>query len=889
MLELKNIVKDYYLGKKSLNVLKGINTGFVQNQFVSILGPSGCGKTTLLNIIGGLDKYTSGDLIINGKSTKDFTNSEWDAYRNKRIGIVFQSYNLIPQLTVRENVELSLILSGMSKKTREKRVRKALESVGLSDQIDKRPNQLSGGQQQRVAIARALINDPEILLADEPTGALDTKTSVQILNLLRKISKDKLVIMVTHNTELAQKYSNRIIDMLDGQITQDSENVVVDDELDEDIEKDVNEKTSMSFLTALKISAKNLFTKKGRTALVSLAGSIGIIGVALVLSLSNGVGNYIGNVERTTATTVPITIAPYAQTPTAAPPISDMPAYPTDDVIYPYEEVSEGPVQIHRNLITQDFVDYADKLVEQKLASSVLTNREYLDFNILTTRGEDSIIKVNQNLDASAFGGAISNATGLPTSIFHELYGEQDYTLSEYDIIKGKYPTKSNELLLVVDRFNRVLTPTLYELGLIDKNTLDSGATINFDDLLGKKYKIYTPSEFYGSEPTVTKEVDYYDIITDSTSKKQLSGFNNVMSDGTDLETFYNDDKHFMELEVVGIMRIKEDALVEFMPGSIAYTSALKDEFIKAIDPNSKVVSAAKDNWTIDPANASKITDLINAFQSGDTTQIDDAVDDIFSFYDVRANSLNEIQSLSTVDAFIKQSKEFSVEYTTPIFKTDEASLDITNISNISDLSFIDILMYVSGYSTISSVLIFPVGLDEKESIFEYLDEYNVDKNDADKVYYTDFGGDLNSTIGTMINIISIVLVGFSSIALVVSSVMTGVITYISVIERTKEIGILRAIGARKKDVGRLFEAESIIVGMMSGTFGVLVTLLLQIPVNIIVNNQFGEQGIRDIANLSWIAALSLIAISTFLTFIAGFIPAKMAANKDPVEALRSE
>ncbi|MCQ2795341.1 MAG: ABC transporter ATP-binding protein/permease [Bacilli bacterium] len=990
MLELRDITKTYVVEKQHFPALKGINLSLPDKGFVSILGPSGCGKTTLLNLIGGLDQYTSGDLIINNKSTKKFTDQDWDAYRNKRVGFVFQTYNLVPHLTVLGNVELSMTLTGMNKKERQSKATTALDRVGLKDTLKKKPNQLSGGQMQRVAIARSLVNDPEIILADEPTGALDSVTSVQVMEILKEVAKDRLVVMVTHNNELAEKYSTRIIRLKDGLVISDTEPLNVVDRKDStELEQEQNKHTHMSFLTALGSSAKSLLTKKGRTIMTAVAASFGIIGVALVLAMSNGFQNYVNRVESETASSVPITISPFVTTQIKQ---MDLPeAWPSEEVIKPYDEDISQVMVIHRNYLTKEYSNYAMELLEGKnhYASSVLENHEYLDFNIFAKRESGEVIKVDQFQSAGATGSILSGVTNLPSTIFHELYGGRDYIESLYDVVKGTYPKELNEddrtveVCLVCDRYNRVPMKTLYALGLSDSSLTQEGQTIDFNDIINSDgYKAYSPKtlmEFLKSKGQF-KEIDvpkeersaFSDAVPIETDKEipilkditipgfttppdiepktpKITLYGNIADETPEAaqarKDLFDDDvtNKPIKIKISGIIRPKRDTLINLMPGSICYPASLKKYYVNKLSEDYKeYAESAKNNYyitaeaavpdpkTIDltdygygevtiknyqPAAINLLAGINYAYQGANTTPLTTLLDDFtpgtsyFRFFSLIAdkykiedlNNFSELTNFATPNysrSYTRGNYRFASEFDNdkikmfsapiplPIVGTDKIVLPVkgTYGNQLNNL-----VTYCSGYSTITSVLVFPRSLSDKSKVFEYLDAYNKDKIESAQILYSDLAGNLTEALGTMIDIISIVLVVFSSVSLLVSCVMTGIITYTSVLERTKEIGILRAIGARKKDVGRLFEAESVIIGGVAGLAGVLFTFIVEWPISAIINSRFPDQQIGMICNLNPWHAVLLVVISILLTFISGFIPARKAAKKDPVVALRTE
>lgn len=969
---LKDIKKDYYIDKKPYPALKGISIAFPNRGFISILGPSGCGKTTLLNIIGGLDHYTSGDLLINGKSTKDFLDSEWDAYRNEHVGFVFQSYNLIPHLSVLANVEISLMLNGLGKKAREAKSLAALEGVGLKDEAKKRPNQLSGGQQQRVALARAMVNNPTIVLADEPTGALDSKTSVQVMDRLKAISKDHLVIMVTHNRDLANAYSDRILEMFDGVITKDSAPLAFSKETSSEI-KDIDKKTSMSFWTAFKSSLQNINTKKARTILTAVASSFGIIGVALVLAVANGFQLYVDNVEGSMASSVPITITPvdYSYLENAA---TKQTEYPTDDNLVVYDTSTSSYIS-HTNRYDQKYFDYVSKTVELGYARSVMFNRQHLGFNLLTQDGEqvddngaEKVRAVDQYSSASTSASVVSSVTSLPTTIFHELYGEEKGISTMYDCIHGKYPQNHDELVLIVDRYNRIDFSTLQALGIIgtDKKigTIDSKA-ISFDKLIYsgpsdseyKSYNAYLNSDYFDMYdangdpiPATTTPVPAWKITKFDSATGQFIGegiTKNIRSYGVNnsISEIYNDKTgryHPIKLKIVGVLRPSKSSYINLMPASIGYLSGLKDEIANDVAPGGKGENLGKiaaDNFYIrrkistDQSDVADGLETLNAaiksafatLPSGGApsfseSSISDVLSSIYTYRwhyrfegesepgtitsssniywflrfnrsvggDFRENEINDIPAIPT-SVYSKDDKTWEkfMGYWTE--KLEDPDFYNNAINEGNAWGAIDFLAYYNSYALVSSILIFPSSLTKKDVLHAYLDAYNAGKQDSDKILYSDIMKTFTESLGVLIQVISIVLIVFASISLVVSSVMTGIITYVSVVERTKEIGILRACGARKKDIARLFEAECVTIGLGAGGIGVIFTYLVCFPINQILDHQFPGNNLSSIASLNPWHALLLLALAVVLALISGAIPAFMASKKDPVVALRTE
>lgn len=837
MLELNGIRKTYVTGTTSVEALKGIDLKFRDSEFVSILGQSGCGKTTLLNIIGGLDKYTSGDLKINGRSTKDFKDRDWDAYRNNSIGFVFQSYNLIPHQTVLSNVELALTLSGVSKAERRQRATEALEKVGLKEQIHKKPNQMSGGQMQRVAIARALVNDPDILLADEPTGALDIQTSIQIMDLLKEISKDRLIIMVTHNPELATQYSTRIIRLLDGTITDDSnpyngedDNITTktdeDSLTDKKSGKTKKKKTSMSFFTALSLSLNNLMTKKTRTILTAFAGSIGIIGIALILSISNGIQNYIDRVQRDTLSSYPIQLQKESV---------DVSSMIENMMGNKDKNVDHDKDKIYSNNIMTDMVN---SMVAEVNSNNLKAFKSYLENHkcdvdgyisdiqysydvplyIYSTDTSDGVTQLNpssvmENMYGMSVSGDGMMSAGMQnTSVWSRLFDNRQMLDEQYDLIAGSWADNYNEVMLVVDENNEIDDYTLYSLGFKDpaevkkifKNVMAGNSyeteetQYTYDEVLDKKFKLVLPTDLYRYNDT-------------------LGIWEDASHDDEYMTTVVNNAE---EVKIAGIIRKNPDAASVSVSSGVAYTKDLMPHII-------------------DKVNETQIV----------KQQLADPEKDVFTGMSFD----NDKTSISTLE-------------------NNKSLLGIASEDNPSEID------------------IYAKDFDSKEKLQDFIKNYNdevtADGRDEDTISYTDYVGILMSSVSTIITAISSVLIAFVAISLIVSSIMIGIITYISVLERTKEIGVLRSIGASKKDVSRVFNAETLIEGFVSGAMGIIITLILCIPANAVIKN---VTDISNVAQLPVAGAVILVIISMLLTTIAGLIPAKMAAKKDPVVALRTE
>ena len=849
MLELKNITKIYATDDFKQTALDNISIVFRKCEFVSILGPSGSGKTTLLNIIGGLDDYTDGDLIINGTSTKKYTDRDWDTYRNHRVGFVFQSYNLITHQSILSNVELALTLSGVGKKERRKRAIEALEKVGLKDHINKRPNQLSGGQMQRVAIARALVNNPDILLADEPTGALDSATSEQIMDLLKEVAKDRLVIMVTHNAELAHEYSTRIIEVKDGIILNDSNKVSKEESELKRNKRD--KKTNMSMKTALSLSLNNLMTKKGRTILTAFAGSIGIIGIALILSLSNGINSYIAKTEEETLSSYPLTIQ--KQNVDMASLLSAFSGSKKDNDKAKSDEITSTNIMgdvfttLSKDTKTNDmkkFMSYVDKNNDIKKYTSDIKYSYEVQLNLYKDTS-DKIVKVNPTTVYDSIGMGTSNISSVYSSmmsnnnVFTEMLDNESLNKQQYDLVAGKWPKKYNELVLIVDKNNHISDYTLYSIGLLDQddlkeqfNKMVSGEKVSFEKT---SYKI---SDILNLKFRLVKNSDYYQKA------------NGMWLDKSDDEEYMkNLISNAEELKVVGIIKPNEEAVNGASTyGMVGYQHSLMTHLIKE-NESSEIVKEQIENKDK------------NIF-TGSNFQTNKKFD---------MNSLSDEQKMSLASMSQDEMATYIETYTENMSATYEDNLKKLGSASLDNPDYI---------------YLYPKDFDSKESIVKIIDKYNDGKEEKDQIQYTDVVGVMMSSVTTIVNVISSVLIAFVAISLVVSSIMIAIITYISVIERTKEIGILRAIGASKKDISRVFNAETLIEGLSAGVLGIVVTLFLNIPINIIIKNVVG---ISNIASLPVIGAIVLIIISVLLTVIAGFIPAKIASKKDPVEALRSE
>lgn len=905
MLQIKNLKKKFVTGDLTQVALNGVNLNLRDNEFVAILGPSGSGKTTLLNMIGGLDHYDDGDLIINSISTKKYKSRDWDSYRNHTIGFVFQSYNLIPHQSILANVELALIISGISKKERRERAKKALEQVGLGNQLHKKPNQMSGGQMQRVAIARALINNPDILLADEPTGALDTETSIQVMEILKKVAQDRLVVMVTHNPELAEEYANRIVRLRDGQIIDDTNPFEVEEsKLKAPQHKNMG-KASMTFLTALSLSFNNLRTKKARTLLTSFAGSIGIIGIALILALSTGVNTYINDIQKNTMISYPITIE--SQSMDLSSLMGSGAPHPTREeinhdlnAIYSnstdLEMVSTVTSNIKENNLTEfkKYLDNPNNEIQQYIGENGITYSYDVQFSVYTYDDEDTLV----NTDGSTLKGLKPiNGMGMPgmnmgmmssSSIFEQLMPGTDGQLisnplmDSYDVLYGYWPTEYNDVVLVLDKNNEISTSTLYQLGILPTseykklmNKIENGEEIiiesqkwSYEEIANQNFYMLPKCDTYVKNETTGL---YHPIIDDTNEIKKLL-------------------KNAIELKISGIIRPKEDA--EFTPINqvFAYTKALTDYLIEYTN-NSEVVKEQKKNPNVNILNG------IEFSPTNDTTKINDtklylsnmSIGDksnllknmISQMYadtpEISAQmiNMNEIELAAMLDNYLENPE-------------DSVLLSIYDnyISKGSYTENMDAFGVIS-LDAPSSINIYADNFEDKELISNCIEDYNETVSEENKITYTDYVALLMSSITTIINVISYVLMAFVGVSLVVSSIMIGIITYISVLERTKEIGILRAIGASKKNISQVFNAETFIIGLCSGVIGIGITLLSLIPINKIIHSIAGTNDVS--AELPLMSALILIVLSVILTLIGGLIPSKKAAKQDPVKALRTE
>lgn len=924
MLQIKDIRKQYITGDLVQQALDGVSLNFRENEFVSILGPSGSGKTTLLNIIGGLDRYDDGDLIINGISTKKYKDRDWDSYRNHTIGFVFQSYNLIPHQSVLANVELALTISGISKAERRERAKKALEEVGLGDQIHKKPNQMSGGQMQRVAIARALVNNPKVLLADEPTGALDTETSVQVMGLLKEVAKDRLVIMVTHNPELAEEYATRIVRLRDGKITDDSNPYLVEEASEEMLRHENMGKSSMSYLTALSLSFNNLKTKKARTLLTAFAGSIGIIGIALILSLSNGVNNYITDIQKSTMTSYPITIEAQALDFSSIIEISpghteEMDIEHEKDAVYmnsmDLELASTVTTSLTQNNLTEfkKYLDDEDSEIHEYIGDNGILYTYDTKFGVYTTDPEGEFVNtdgstlqeakqsaassmlsgIGNSMGGNGDGSAMSSMVSRASDNFEELLPDSDgmgvsnAIKDNYELLYGEWPDAYDEVVLVLNKNNEIAATTIYELGILPSSEyktlmeqLEDGEKLetqlqqwSYEDICDKQFYLIPACDMY-----VENENGTFDCIAD------------------DEEALGEKFEDAIKLKVTGVIRPDEDLDNLFINAPFGYTRELTDYLIQYTE-ESAVVKAQEENADINVVNgmsfepkddAAKISDvkiylsglgvsdkaklckemLVASAATGSGSGADAAMM-------ANMGSMGETELAAMMDQYLLNPE-------------DEVMLAIYD-AYISTGSYDDNMSAfgVVSLAAPSSINIYADSFEDKDEISKCIDVYNDGAKEENQISYTDYVGLLMSSVTTIIDVISYVLIAFVAVSLIVSSIMIGIITYISVLERTKEIGILRALGASRKNISQVFNAETFIIGLCAGAMGVGISCLLLIPGNMLIHSVAGTTEVN--ASLPAVSAAILVILSVLLTLIGGLIPSKKAAKKDPVTALRTE
>ena len=914
MLQIKEISKKYVTGDLVQTALNKVSVNLRDNEFVAILGPSGSGKTTLLNIIGGLDRYDSGDLIINNISTKKYKDRDWDSYRNHTIGFVFQSYNLIPHQTILSNVEIALTISGISKSERKRRASEALEKVGLGDQLHKRPNQMSGGQMQRVAIARALVNDPDILLADEPTGALDTETSVQVMELLKEVAKERLVVMVTHNPELAEEYATRIIKVKDGVILDDSDPYVVDENSKIEVKHENMGKSSMSFMTSLALSFNNLRTKKGRTFLTAFAGSIGIIGIALIMSLSNGVNNYIDNIQKDTMTSYPISITKQSFDLSSI--MGDSSGMKSEkeeaehelDAIYSdgsdFEMASNFTMSMSENNLTpfKKYLEDTNNEINSYVGENGVVYSYDTKFDVFTKDKEGFIVNTNgSNLTDSGIAnmvdsmptgggsmmGGASMMGGSSKGIFSEIMPGQNDTLisnavnENYDVVNGTWPTKYNEVVLVLDAHNEISTSNLYKLGLLPATEYkDIIKKIENGEEIKTELTKLSYEEILNQKLNMLIETDYY-------TKNENGNFDRSEETQDALAELL---KKSVELNIVGIVKLKPDVDNELISSPIGYTKALTDYIIENTN-GSQVVMAQENSKDIN------VTSGMQFAPADDAAKIEDAKNYMSSLGVTDKAKLYKgmLQGMAAnnpqmAEQMMSQSEEQMADaLDSYLLNPEDASMLAIYENYISPGSYEDNMAEfgVVSLDAPSSINIYVDSFEAKEKVAASIKEYNKTASETDQITYTDFVGLIMSSVTTIINVISYVLIAFVGVSLIVSSIMIGIITYISVLERTKEIGILRAMGASKSNISQVFNAETAIIGLFSGALGIIITLLLLIPGNLVIHKLIGNNDVSAALPVS--TAIALIVLSLVLTIIGGLLPSKKAAKKDPVTALRTE
>ncbi len=958
LISLKNVSKEYVLDGKSFFALNNISVSFPSKGLVAILGPSGCGKTTLLNMIAGLDRQTSGELFIGGTSTADFKQKDWNYYRNSKIGFVFQNYNLVNYKNVIHNVELPLQLAGVKRPERKARAIKALKTVGLESSTKKKISQLSGGQLQRIAIARAIVNDPSFVLADEPTGALDSVSSRRVLDVLKEISSNRLVILVTHNEELALSYADRILRMKDGCLVSDVPNTsaapLYKDNSREEETNDPSKKKRgiLSPGSVLTSCFESLAHKKTRTALTALSCSFGILGVALVLAINNGFAEYVESVERSVASSVPITLSPVT-TRTHYESYELPEEYPDGDNINVYDSRKSFSETVYNNF-SDEYFNYLNAIMDDPSCSaygsamSVMYYRKSLNYHFLKEDPSGTIREISQYTNAKSSSYTIASLTSLPGTILHEMYGDESNMSSLYDTIAGKFPTEANELALILDSYNRIDFSTMKALGFYasDATLSDANNTLKFSDMLGAEYKCYTNSSYYGfsnvdelESQIQEREWDAYSNlsvqindadgdgvytaeVSDDSGDKHTKTCKSFVSP-TASEVYSNEDKHKpIKCKIVGILRPTKGSYIQLMPSSLAYTPALSK--IMASDQQSEVTKKLaeyqKDNWFI-PYNGNgkwsddgkdklqkafdNLASAITKMKKGGT--MDDAAAELSNFkeqlnscfYSVLLDKLTSKGANTytwSASYYLSLCKNYGSEFGAVNFQTMIGELVLNDsivfgndfFNGLGENNIIDCLASLNSYALVDSILIFPTSLTSKNALKAYLDAWNTAHPDS-RNEYIDIMSDFTSQLGTLVQLISIILIVFASISLLVSSIMTAIITYVSVVERTKEIGILRSFGAKKLDIARLFESECLFIGLVAGCIGVALTSIVCVPVNYVLNGLFPSNNLGQIAKLNPLHGLILIAVSILLAFVSGLFPSQIAARKDPVVCLKSE
>ncbi len=960
LIRLDGVSKEYRLDGKSFFAVKGVSLSFPSKGMVAILGPSGCGKTTLLNLMAGLDRQTAGELIIDGVDSAQFKQKDWDVYRNSKIGFVFQSYNLVNYRNVIHNVELPLELAGVKRSERKERALAALKVVGLEESAKKKVSQLSGGQLQRIAIARAIVNEPSFILADEPTGALDSQSSKLVLDVLKKISSDRLVVLVTHNEELALAYADRILRMKDGEIVSDAVNSPTTPLIYKDIETPSQiENKKRGHLSTGSIFAscfENLAHKKTRTALTALACSFGILGVALVLAINNGFSVYVDSVERSVASSVPITLSPVT-TRTHYENYELPEQYPDEEVVNVYDSRKSFTETTYNNF-SSEYFSYLDAIMDDEncpaygSAMSVMYYRKSLNYHFLKKDPSGTVREINQYTTANSSSYTIASLTSLPGTILHEMYGDEGNMASLYDTIAGKFPTQANELALILDSYNRIDFSTMKALGFYESDATlsDTNNTLTFSDMLGAEYKCYTNSSYYGFSSVdelesqvversdwdayskLSVQIDYDEETKTYTAEvKDDSGDNHKKTCKSFVapkasEVFEDDEKHKpITCKIVGILRPVKGSYLQLMPSSLAYTPALSK--LMVADQQSEVTKKlaeyqqnnwfipynGNDRWSIDGKDKlqkafGSLASAITTIKNGGTT--DDATADLSTFkdqlnsafyyvlLDKRTAKAGKVSDSYTSGAsyYLSLCKNYGTEFSTLNFQSMIAELVVNNsisfnndfFDGVGENNIIDCLASLNSYALVDSILIFPTSLTSKTTLKAYLDAWNTAHPDS-RNDYIDIMSDFTGQLGTLVQLISIILVIFASVSLIVSSIMTAIITYVSVVERTKEIGILRSCGAKKLDIGRLFESECVFIGLVAGCLGIVFTMIACVPLNSVLNNLFPSNNLGEIAKLNPLHALLLVAVSILLAFLSGLIPSQIAAKKDPVICLRSE
>lgn len=954
LIRLDHVSKEYYFNGKPFFALKDITVSFPQRGMVAILGPSGCGKTTLLNLMAGLDHKTSGSLFIEGVSDADFKQKDWDVYRNSKIGFVFQNYNLINYRNVIHNIELPLQLSGIKRKTRKALALSALKKVGLEGLGKKKTSQLSGGQLQRVAIARAIVNNPFFVLADEPTGALDSESSKMVLDVLKEISRDRLVIFVTHNEELAKLYSDRIVRMKDGKIISDDFSKTPSPLKPTCFDTDSSLKaTRRGFLSTGSVLAscfENLGHKKARTALTALSCSFGILGVALVLAINNGFSDYVSSVERSVANSVPISLSPVT-TRTHYESVETLPEYPDEEIVNVYDSRKSFSETVYNNF-SNEYFSYLDAIMEDPSCSaygsamSLMYYRRSLTYHFLKEDPSGAVREINQFANAKSSSYTIASLTSLPGTVLHEMYGDEANMSSLYDTIAGKFPTQANELALILDSYNRIDFSTMKALGFYasDATLDDENKTLTFDDMLNAEFKCYTNSSFYGvssledlESKTVSIEQDAYTKLAVKIADEDKDGkYEAVVSDGDaqnhqkicksvdtpKAKDVYNDDARYkpIKCKVVGILRPIKGSYLQLMPSSLAYTPALSKLMVadQQSEVTKRLAEYQKANWLIpyseDGDGKDKLQKAFNNLAqaltkmksgssfddvSGELSNFKDFLNSSFRFVSAtgRRNATGFQYTYATgVSAYMSWCKNLGAEFGTIDFQSmvlkavlsDSVAFGYDFFDGTGETNIIDSLGSLNSYALVDSILIFPSSLASKTNLKSYLDAWN-DAHPDSRNDYIDIMSDFTSEIATLVQLVSVILIIFASISLLVSSIMTAIITYVSVVERTKEIGILRSCGAKKLDIARLFESECLFIGFVAGCVGILLTCLACVPVNQILNGLFPSNNLGQIARLNPFHAFILIAVSALLAFISGLFPSQLAARKDPVVCLRSE